>query len=230
MARRRTHYSAQDGLRWGHVRGVDTDRTRNARRTSSILHDPLAVHPCHHDRRQTSSLVVHPRRSGWTAWVCDQSTPGRAHVECTCVGGGSIPSERLGVEREPRVDRRDWHRIFDTKTEQVCGAHRDPERGWISTPRTVCRKRSNWVRAQGPPPRSKFILTLPVIGIVQSTSTYEISRQPRTHIPASYTDVSTYHPMSDCLMTSYRLSMAQIRFSWGRTMTLGRMVNGFRRT
>ena len=69
-----------------------------------------------------------------------------------------------------------------------------------------------------------------MIEIAQSTSTCEISCRSRTLIRTSYIDVSTWPLTSDCPMTLYRLSIAQIRFSWGLTMTLGNMVNDFRRT
>lgn len=136
---------------------MDTDRTRNARRTPSILHDSPAVYTRHHNRRQTTTLVFHPRGPGWSARVCDEPTCGRAHLECTCMGGGSVPSERRrGVKRGTGADRGDRCRVLNAKTEQICRIHRDPRNRWSDTSRTVYRERSHWVCIPEPlePPHS----------------------------------------------------------------------------
>ena len=141
------------------------DRTPNARTTPSILHESLPA--C----RSRSTTDIAPGRKG----LRRVDSPGRAHVECTCAGRGSVSSERRGVERETRADRRDQYPFFNATTEPICGIH--PSRpctlandGPVFRVRSVVNEANDWVRVPEPLAHHHTRDATRMIEIVQSTT------------------------------------------------------------
>ena len=144
------------------------DRTPNARTTPSILHESR---PACRSSQSRSTTDITPSRMG----LRRVDSPGRAHVECTCTGRGSDSSERRGVERETRADRRGQYQFLTRRRNEFAGyIHRDPV-PWKTTDQysaygSVVSEANDWVCVPEPLAHHNTHDVTRMIEIVQSTT------------------------------------------------------------